>query len=199
MSASSPDPAESADTVLYAWKAPVIAGNWQVVLDSSAAGGARIASTDLGAAKLTYAKPAPTDYFELTFIAEAGRPYRIWIRGNASGDSWANDAVFVQFNNSVNGSGTPIFRIGSTAAAELNLEDCSGCGLAGWGWQDNGWGANVFGPFVYFAKTGTQTIRIQTREDGLSIDQIVISGSAYLTKSPGVLKNDATILSETLR
>jgi hypothetical protein len=67
-------------------------------------------------------------------------------------------------------------------------------GLSGWGWQDNGYGAGVLGPLVSFANTGRQTIRIQTREDGLRIDQIVLSSATYLTTAPGALKNDSTIL-----
>ena len=196
---SSPDPAEGADTVLYAWKAPVMAGNWQVVLDSSAAGGAKIKSIDLGATKIAVPKAAPADYFELTFTAEAGRPYRIWIRGIATGNSLANDSVFAQFNNSVDAAGAPVFRIGTSSGTPVTLQDCSACTVSGWGWQDNGGGAGVLGPAIYFATTGTQTIRIQTSEDGFSIDQVVISGSAYLTSSPGALKKDATILPETLR
>ena len=54
-----------------------------------------------GAAKITTASATPTDYFELTFNAEAGRGYRLWIRGKADGNNWANDSVFVQFTNSV--------------------------------------------------------------------------------------------------
>jgi hypothetical protein len=76
----------------------------------------------------------------------------------------------------------------------VNLEDCSGCGLSGWGWQDNGYGAGVLGPEIYFAASGPQTIRIQVREDGLGIDQIVLSPSLYRTASPGALKNDGTVL-----
>jgi hypothetical protein len=78
----------------------------------------------------------------------------------------------------------------------MNLEDCSGCGLASWGWQDNGWGVGVMGPVVRFADDGPQILRVQTREDGLSIDQIVLSPSTYLDMSPGALKNDTTILSD---
>ncbi|HEX8184541.1 MAG TPA: hypothetical protein VF747_07310, partial [Blastocatellia bacterium] len=73
-------------------------------------------------------------------------------------------------------------------------EDCSGCGLRGWGWQDNGWGVGVMGPLIYFQTTGAQTIRVQVREDGLSIDQIVLSPATYLNASPGALKNDIVIL-----
>jgi hypothetical protein len=42
-----------------------------------------------------------------------------------------------------------------------------------------------------------QTIRIQRREDGISIDQIVLSRVTYLARSPGATKNDATILPRT--
>ena len=45
-----------------------------------------------------------------------------------------------------------------------------------------------------FATTGLHTIRVQTREDGVSIDQIVLSARKYLTSAPGPLKNDTTIL-----
>ena len=50
------------------------------------------------------------------------------------------------------------------------------------------------GPDVYFAQSGQQTIRVQVREDGFGIDQIVLSADKYLTVAPGALKNDATIL-----
>jgi hypothetical protein len=35
---------------------------------------------------------------------------------------------------------------------------------------------------------------VQVREDGLSIDQIVLGADKYLSVAPGALKNDATIL-----
>ena len=76
------------------------------------------------------------------------------------------------------------------------LEDCGGCGLSEWAWQDTGYGVGVLGPLMYFT-SGTQTIRIQGREDGISIDQIVLSPDAYLTSSPGLTKNDTTILNKT--
>ena len=64
----------------------------------------------------------------------------------------------------------------------------------GWGWQDNGWGVGVAGPPIYFARSGPQVIRVSTREDGFSIDQIVLSSGRYAVTSPGALKNDTTIL-----
>ena len=159
-------------------------GRWSIVTDTGASVGAAIRNADAGAGKITTALSSPSDYFELTFDAAAGRAYRLWIRGRAQSDYWGNDSVFVQFSNSVNSSGSAIYRIGTTSAAEVNLEDCSGCGLSGWKWQDNGWGSGVLGPVVYFASSGTQRLRVQTREDGLTIDQIVLSPSNYLNQAP---------------
>ena len=91
-------------------------------------------------------------------------------------------------------TGTAVARIGSAGSYVVNLEDASNAGVAGWGWQDNGYGAGVLGPVVKFDVTGPQTMRVQTREDGFRIDQIVLSAETYLTSAPGALKNDATIL-----
>jgi endonuclease/exonuclease/phosphatase family metal-dependent hydrolase len=184
--------------VLYASEAPVKVGNWQATSDSTAAGGARMANADLGGAKLVDAQANPSSYFEMTFTAQAGTAYRLWIRGKAQGDSPYNDSVFVQFSGSVDAAGSSLYRIGTTSSTCINLEEASGYGLSGWGWQDNGWGVNVFGSLIYFQSTGSQTLRIQAREDGLSIDQIALSPSSYLNSSPGALKNDSTILPSTI-
>ncbi len=187
----------TADVVLYASRAPVVAGRWSVVADASAAGAARLQNPNANAAKVATPLPAPDDYFEMTFTATAGQPYHLWIRGKATSNTYSNDSVHVQFDGSVDAAGTPVFRIGTTQSAEVNIEDCSGCGLAGWGWQDNGYGAGVMGVDIRFAASGTQRIRVQVREDGLGIDQIVLSPAKYLSSSPGALKNDPVILAES--
>ena len=110
----------------------------------------------------------------------------------ADDDSWQNDSVFVQFSDSVDGSGNAVWRIGTTSATMVSLEDCSGCGEQGWGWNDNGYGAA--GAPVVFATSGPHTIRIQYREDGISIDQIVLSAARYMTAAPGAARNDTTIV-----
>ena len=169
-------------------------GNYQVISDGTAAGGARLHNPDAGAAKLSNALASPGTFVELQFSAQAGVAYRLWIRGKAQGDDPFNDSVFVQFNDSVDEQGVAKSRIGSNSAEIINLEDCFGCTLSGWGWQDNGWGVGELGPLVYFATTGTHTLRIQPREDGLSLDQVVLSRDQFQTTSPGALVNDNTIL-----
>jgi hypothetical protein len=42
--------------------------------------------------------------------------------------------------------------------------------------------------------SGTQTLRLQPREDGFLIDQIVISAERFIRASPGPPKNDTTIV-----
>src|ERR1044072_104152 len=82
-SATTPAPAAptAADIVLWAAEAPVKVGAWSVVADATAAGGNRIANPDAGAAKITTASANPANYFEMTFNAQAGVDYRLWMRG----------------------------------------------------------------------------------------------------------------------
>jgi hypothetical protein len=185
---------DSTEIVLRAEAVTTLAGRFHAIGDATASEGVAIGTSDAGLAKLTSALAAPADYVELTFQARANVAYRLWIRGKAESDSWANDSVFVQFSNSVDAAGMPIYRIGTASGTAVILEDDINVGVRGWGWQDNGWGANVLGPLVYFAKAGTQTIRVQVREDGYSFDQITLSSQKYVAVAPGALKNDTTIL-----
>ena len=179
------------DIVLKASGPSAKAGKWAVTSDSSASGGAKIRHPDGGASKNDTADAGPANYFELTFTASAGVPYHLWVHGRADGDDWDNDSVFVQFSASVNSSGGAVYRIGTTSATEVNLEPCKGCGLTGWVWQDNGYGWGAIGPHVYFATSGTQKLRVQTREDGMSIDQILLSPSKYLKSKPPALSSSS--------
>ena len=191
-----PPPPPSSDPreiVLYAAADRAAGGtNWASIDDASAAGGARLSNPDLGQPKLSSPVSAGSDYFEITFNADAGVAYHLWVRSRATNDHWTNDSVFVQFSGSVNASGTPTFRIGGDSATIVSLEDCSGCGEQAWGWNDNGYG--VPGDNIYFATSGPQKIRVLRREDGISIDQIVLSAAKYLNAAPGAAKNDTTIV-----
>jgi hypothetical protein len=182
------------DVVLHAAEASPTVGSWVPVADSTAAGGQRLENANAGATRTNSPLATPTHYFEMRFTADADRPYRLWMRGKAYNNNGYNDSVHVQFSDTVDANGAPIYRIGSTSGTAVNLEDCTGCGVQGWGWQDNGFGAGVLGPTIRFASSGVHVLRVQIREDGVSFDQIVLSPDTYLNASPGALKNDTIIL-----
>jgi cardiolipin hydrolase len=192
-----PPPPSSEDTVvLWPGASPAQThGTWQVIGDATAAGGSSVWNPNSGAAKVAPALASPGNYFEMTFVAQSARPYHVWVRMRAEANSTANDSVHVQFDNAIDALGAAVARIGTPSSAEFVLQaGPSGAAPRGWGWTENGWEA--FGPHVYFASDGVQTIRVQQREDGPVIDQIVISPDAYLTNSPGVRRDDTTILPE---
>ena len=187
-----------AEVVLHAANATRISGSWRITADASAASGAAIRNPNAGASR-SGPLAAPTHFFDMTAYVESGRDYRIWIRGRADSDAPANDSVWVQFSSAVSTTGTPVYAIGTTGATLIALADCSTCRPKGWGWQDNGVGSGpgVLGPQLRFATSGVQTIRVQTREDGLRIDQIVLSSSSYLDGAPGRSTDDTTLLPAT--
>lgn len=181
----------TSEIVMYASDVQQMSGDLQMVSDAVAAGGRRLWNPNRNVARVAVSA-APANYAEFTFYAEAGRAYHIWMRGLAEKNNYNNDSFYVQFSGAVNAQGVAANRIGTTNALSLILEDRSGANVLGWGWNDNAYAG--FGAPIYFGQTGLQTLRIQQREDGLSIDQIVISPVQYFTESPGLLKNDTTIV-----
>jgi PKD repeat protein len=186
----------STDIVLYASKAAVRAGTWAVVADSTAAGGFAMANPNLGAPKIAAPLASPANYFQLTFPAYSGKAYHFWLRGKAANNSYNNDSVYVQFSDSVTSSGAAVDRIGTTSGEAVVLQACTGAAEQAWGWTDNGWCG--LGNNIYFQTTGTHTIRVQVREDGFSIDQIVLSPETYLSSAPGARVNDTNILAANI-
>jgi hypothetical protein len=180
------------DIVLHASQLAVTGSAWKKVSDASAADAVAIANPNQSAAKIATARAAPSSYVEGKFHAAAGVPYRVWLRMRAANDNWANDSVFAQFSGSATSAGAAAWRIGSANALAIILEDGKGAGVSQWGWADSGYG--TLGPPVYFNQDGEQTIRIQQREDGVRIDQIVISTDAYYDAAPGLLEGDKTIV-----
>jgi len=194
------NPAPSAANTVVLWfgetPAASINGNWRSLADASAASGTTLWNPDAGAAKVAPALASPINYFERTFAANADTPYHIWVRMRAENDSFSNDSVHIQFSDSVDSGGGAVAQIGTTSSTEYVLQNGpNGAAEHGWGWTDNGWGS--LGPNIYFAASGSHTLRVQQRDDGAMIDQIVISPDRYLTTSPGARQNDATILPKT--
>jgi hypothetical protein len=171
-----------------------IHGSFSVVSDATAATGARMYNVNAGAVKVATPSTAPVNYFEMTFTPQPNVAYHLWMRMQAESNSTSNDSVYVQFSNALDAANQPLYPNGTASAASVILEDASGAGVSGWGWNDNGWAG--IGQDIYFnnAPGESVTIRIQQREDGVSIDQILLSSGTYLGSSPGPLKNDNTKL-----
>jgi hypothetical protein len=153
-------------------------------------------STDYGWSSPNTPLASPPNYFELQFDALANTPYTVWLRLRAGSNSKWNDSVWVQFSDSLT-NGKSAYRIGTTSALNVNLERCNACGTSGWGWFNSAYWLTQ-ATAVSFAQSGTHTIRIQTREDGADIDQIVLSAGRFVSAPPGPAFNDSTVLAETV-
>jgi hypothetical protein len=181
-------------TVLRASHFRVTGSRWQIVSDSSAAGGTALFNPNAGQAKpsaTTIANPA--SYLEATFPAAAGVPYRVWLRLRADSDYYGNDSVYVQFSGSTTSTGSGAWRIGTSEALPIILEEGRDAGVAAWGWNDASYGGSIAAP-IYFNDDGVQRIRVQQREDGVRIDQILITADDYFDARPGNVRGDTTIL-----
>jgi hypothetical protein len=175
-------------------------GTWAAVADATAASGVRAHVANLGAPKVLQPIPFPDGLVAVTFVADPTQVYKLWVRLKADGNSWSNDSIWMQFTGATDLNGTPKYEIGSTSGLAINLEECTNCGVSGWGWEDDGWGAvNKNGVLLRFPAGGEQMLWIQTREDGVSVDQIVLSAQKYRTTRPGAAKNDQTILPATFQ
>jgi len=183
--------------VLWASSTPAadVHGTWSMQSDTTASGGAALANADAGAAKIAPALQAPANYFERTFTASQDVPYHLWVRLKAKNNALSNDSVHVQFTGSQDSVGSPAWRIGTTSSAEVVLQDgSSDPSVNGWGWADNGWG--VAGASIFFDVTGSHTVRVQQREDGAIVDEIVLSPDTYFSSPPGPRDNDTITLTE---
>ena len=187
--------ATPADVVLYAADATNLRGDWALRADGTAAGGQSITGTDNGWSATSNALASPAHSFDLTLTAVAGTPYHVWFRLKAGADSKYNDSVYAQFSDAVDGGGTPLFRIGTTTALVVNLQRCNGCALSGWGWMEGAYWLSQSST-VAFAASGAHTLRVQTREDGVAIDQVVLSPLTYLNAAPGAAVSDGTIVAK---
>ncbi|MGH9371475.1 MAG: hypothetical protein ACRD15_08095 [Vicinamibacterales bacterium] len=108
---SEPPPGGSDERVIYASEAAIVGPQWTVESDSTAAGGAALVSPNRGVGKIVIAHASPASYAELTFTAEAGRPYRLWLRSRAERNYWGNDSAHVQFSGTVDEAGGPVYTI----------------------------------------------------------------------------------------
>jgi probable HAF family extracellular repeat protein len=181
----------ASDVVLYSTDL-TLHGAWFRTADTSAAAGQKALTPDTGWSTTSTPLANPADYVEATFDAPANTPYRLWVRLRGTGDTKFSESVWVQFSDALANGGS-IYPIGSTSGLLVNLEPCYNCGISGWGWQNGAYWLEQ-PTTVTFATAGRHTMRIQVREDGAQIDQIVLSPSRYLASAPGPVRNDATIV-----
>jgi hypothetical protein len=166
---------------------------WTTQSDSTAAAGQKVSTPDNGVANTGAPLANPADYVEATFTAPAATSYTVWLRLRALNDNKSNDAVWVQFSDARAG-GSPAYPINSTSGLLVNLATDSGAAsLNGWGWQNGAYWLSQ-ATTMTFAASGSHVIRIQVREDGAQIDQVVLSPSRYLSSAPGPVTNDNTIV-----
>jgi hypothetical protein len=186
-------PSDADDVVIYASDIPSSAlnGNWQKVSDATSPKGIALRTPDRGIAQPDAPLASPVHYVDVTFSAQADTPYRVWLRMKAIGDAKVNDSVWIQFSDARAG-GSAVYRMHTGSGLNVNLAtDASASSLDRWGWQDSAYWLSQ-PTVVTFPTTGTRTLRIQVREDGALIDQIVLSPSTYLNTRPGAVTNDST-------
>jgi hypothetical protein len=183
------------DIVLYGVDAMHL-HDLSVVADSSAALGHNISSTDSGRSWLNQPPPAGSaPYAHFAFRVREPGDYRVWMRMRGQGDSKWNESVWVQFSGATR-DGTPVYRWESAEGLLVNLENCFGCGIRGWGWQDNSWWLNQSS--VVHLDSGVHELYVTLREDGVEFDQIVLSREHYATTAPGPVADAFNMLRRSL-
>jgi regulation of enolase protein 1 (concanavalin A-like superfamily) len=190
-----PPPPSAGNVVIYASDIPAAArhGSWTTAPDSTSPNGVKLITPDNGWATTSNAIASPTDYVDVTFTANGGTPYTVWLRLRALANSKYNDSVWVQFSDA-RANGSAIYPMNSTVGLLVNLAtDSTGGSLNNWGWQNAAYWLSQ-ATTVTFAASGTHTLRIQVREDGVQFDQIVLSPSTYASSPPGPVSGDSTIV-----
>ncbi len=189
----------ASDIVIYAADIPRLAlhGSWRHSTDQSAAGGVKLETAAVGTSWLQTALASPTDFVDMTIDVISGLPYALWIRLRAFNNSKHSDSVWIQFSNAV-ADGSRVYEIGTTQALLVNLAtDSDARSLNGWGWQNGAYWLPQPTKFT-FTHSGAQTIRMQVRESGVQVDQIVLSSDRYLRARPGQVSADQTIVARSM-
>ena len=190
-----PPPPTATNIVIYASDIPASAlhGSWTTASAAGSPNSVKLVTPDNGFITANSPLASPADYVDVTFTADAGVPYRLWLRLQATGNSKYNDSLWVQFSDA-QATGGSVFPLNSTSGLLVNLAtDGTGSSLSGWGWQNTAYWLSQPTTFT-FATSGTHTMRIQVREDGVQFDQIVLSPSQFLSSAPGPVGGDNTIV-----
>jgi hypothetical protein len=202
-----PPPPPVSDVVVYASDIPSgnLHGEWVTAADSTSPNGVKLSTPNNGVKNTTNPLAAPVHYVDVPFTATGGTQYTLWLRIKALNNSKDSDSIYVQFSDALI-NGAAAYPIGTTSGLIVNLAtDATASSDMNWGWVD---GAYWLGQTatVTFPSTGAHTLRIQVREDGVQVDQIVLSPSRYFNSAascptscggaPGPVSNDTTIVTK---
>lgn len=125
------------------------------------------------------AESSPTHYFDASFKAQAGKLYHLWARiaVAADNDFGTSDSMYIQFSDALE-NGDPVNRMGTSQGLVVSKSNKT------WEWDDIWEGTENTGEIMSFEHTGDHTFRVQRREDGAMIDQILLSSSTYFNAPP---------------
>jgi hypothetical protein len=184
------------DVVIYAADAQPseVHGAWtSACCDAASPLGTRLTTTDMERAVLDAALAVPEHYVDFTFDARAVTTYTLWLRLRAAANSKWNDSVWVQFSDAMV-DGSPAYGVNTTSGLLVNLaQDSSASGMNGWGWVNGAYWLSQPASMI-FQTDGPHVIRVQLREDGVSLDQILLSAGRFRVEPPGPRSNDSTIV-----
>ena len=122
----------------------------------------------------------------MRFTAKRSTAYYLWIRMRAQSNSNANDSIHVQFSDSVDARVSRRSGSGRRARprcccrmdrAAARRGDGDGPTTAGISWSPSTLRAD-----------GAHVVRIQQREDGAEIDQVVLSPVTFASSAPGTFQ-----------
>lgn len=129
------------------------------------------------------AESHPEHYFDVSFNANKDTKYHVWARLKvvAESDWGTSDSLYMQFSDSYMDIGytDPVNQIWGNEGLVVTHGDDT------WEWNDIWTGITNRGEEFYLANNGAHTLRVQRREDGFAVDQVVISSSTYMSGSPG--------------
>jgi hypothetical protein len=174
-----------------------LSGAWTLESDQSSPGGVKLTATegDDDAADAPLKQPA--SYFDASFQADAHVPYRVWLRLAPGSGPSAGTSVWVQFSDAEIRD-APAYRLGTRAGLLVSLDACEGCASPGWGWRDSSPRLAQLS-VVTFRSRGWHRVRVQVRDGGVQLDQVVLSSRAYVNGPPGAAQGDRTTVARVER
>jgi hypothetical protein len=177
-------PPANANVVIYASDTASMAlhGGWTTASDSTSPNGIKLVTPDNGWASANAPPSTLGDYLDVTFNANAATPYTLWLRLQAPARSKYNDAVWVQFSDAL-ANGSAVYPLNSASALLVNFAtDVAAGSLNGWGYNGAYW---LAADDNHVRDQRLAHAPDQVREDGVQLDQIVLSPTTYLNAPPG--------------